>query len=252
MRRLEGKTALITGATSGIGLATARLFLAEGARLIVTGRNLERLTRTQDELGSDVLVVQSDAANMNDVDALLLLAEQHFGKLDILFLNACFGLTVPFEKITEEDFNEIVNVTLKSDFFTIQKALPILSGNSKIVVATSITNCRGTPLASLYGACKAGLRSLVRSLSLILADRGVRVNAVSPGPTLTGGFKALDLPPEVLEQVIKTIAQDCPSKRLGTEEEIANAVLFLSSDESSYITGQEIVVDGGYTQICLP
>ncbi|MBI5890559.1 MAG: SDR family oxidoreductase [Nitrosomonadales bacterium] len=252
MDRLKGKTALITGGTSGIGLATARLFRAEGARLAVTGRDAERIADTQKELGSETLVIRSEAGSLHEIDALMAQVKNHFGQLDVLFLNAGVAAPAPVELVSESQFDEIMGVNFKGVFFTIQKALPILSGNASIIVTTSITNRTGSPNFSIYGASKAALRSLVQSLSLALIGRGIRVNAINPGPIDTGGFNRLPLPQEVFQAIKGDIEGRSPIKRLGTSEEVAKVALFLASDDSAYVVGEEIVVDGGISLVCLP
>lgn len=252
MDRLKGKTALITGGTSGIGLAAARLFLKEGAQLAITGRNPERLAAAQKELGDETLVVRSEASNLAEIDSLLEQVKNRFGKLDILFLNAASVTPTPIDSVTEAQFNEIMDVNFKGVFFSIQKALPLLNNNASIIVTTSITNKTGSPIFSVYGASKAALRSTVQSLSLALIPRGIRINAINPGPIDTEGGRRLPLPPDVFQAVINDIQARSPIKRLGAPEEIAKVALFLASDDSSYIVGEEIVVDGGISLVCLP
>lgn len=252
MARLEGKTALITGGTSGIGLATARLFRAEGARVAITGRDPERLAAAQAELGGDALVLASDASSLASIEALLAQVAERFGRLDVLFLNAAAANPAPIEFVTEAQFDEVVAANFKGPFFTIQKALPLLSGKASVILNTSIVNRTGSPNFSVYGASKAALGSLVQSLGLALIGRGIRVNAVCPGPIDTGGFRRLELPPEVLQAIKGDIEGRSPSGRFGTPEEVANVVLFLASDESAYVVGEEIVVDGGISRVCLP
>lgn len=252
MNRLKGKTVLITGGTSGIGLATARLFLAEGARLAITGRNPERLAAAQAELGSETLVIPSEASNLSDIDALMKQLSDQFGKLDVLFLNAALSSPAPIEQVTEAQFDKIVGVNFKGIFFTIQKALPLLGNNASIIVTTSITNRTGSPNFSVYGATKAALRSLVQSLGLALIERGIRINAINPGPIDTGSFSRLPLPQETVQTIKNDIQSRSPINRFGTPEEVAKTALFLASDDSSYIVGEEIVVDGGISLVCLP
>ena len=252
MDRLKGKTALIVGGTSGIGLAAARIFLAEGAQLAVTGRDAQRLAAAQQELGEETLVVCSEAGNLSEIDGLIEQVKNRFGKLDVLFLNAALSSPAPVEQITEAQFDKIIGINFKGAFFTIQKALPLLSKNSSIIVTTSITNRTGSPNFSIYGASKAALRSLVQSLSLALIGRGIRVNAINPGPIDTGGFNRLPLPPDVFKAVKDDIQGRSPIGRFGRPEEVARVALFLASDESSYIVGEEIVVDGGISHVCLP
>lgn len=245
MNRLQGKTALITGGTSGIGLATAKLFRAEGARLAITGRDPERLAAAQAEFGDDALVIRSEAGSLAEIDSLMAQVKDRFGQLDVLFLNAGIAKAAPAEMVTEDQFDEIIGTNLKGVFFTIQQALPLLDGNASIIVTTSITNQLGSPHFSVYGASKAALRSLVQSLSLELIGRGIRVNAISPGPIATPMFDRFGLPPEVAQGIKSDIAGRSPIKRFGTPEEIAKVALFLASDDSAYVVGEEIVVDGG-------
>jgi NAD(P)-dependent dehydrogenase (short-subunit alcohol dehydrogenase family) len=252
MDRLKGKNILITGGTSGIGLAAARLFRAEGARLAVTGRDPERLAAAQAELGDETLVIQSEASSLSEIDSLMQLLKNHFEQLDVLLLNAALSSPAPIEQVTEAQFDKIIGVNFKGVFFTIQKALPLLSKNSSVIVTTSITNRTGSPAFSVYGASKAALRSLVQSLGLALISRGIRVNAINPGPIDTGGFNRLPLTPEVFQGIKNDIEGRSPIKRFGTPEEVAKVALFLASDDSSYIVGEEIVVDGGISHVCLP
>lgn len=252
MGRLTGKTALITGGSSGIGLASAKLFVAEGARVAITGRDSSRLAQAQEELGSDAVVIQSEAGSLADIDRLLGQVKERFGQLDILFLNAAVANPAPIELVTEEQFDEIIDVNFKGEFFTIQKALPMLSGNASVIVTTSITNQTGAPNFSVYAASKAALRSLVQSLGMALIGRGIRVNSICPGPIDTGGFNRMELPPGVLDAIKTEISGRTPIKRFGTSEEVAKVALFLASDESSYVVGEEIVVDGGISLVCLP
>ena len=245
MDRLKGKTALITGGTSGIGLATARLFIAEGARVAVTGRDPQRLAETQQELGSEALVIRSEAGNLAEIDSLMEQVINQFGQLDILFINAAVAKVAPGELVSESLFDEIVSTNLKGAFFTIQKALPLLGNKASIIVTTSITNQLGSPNFSIYAASKAALRSLVQSLSLELIGRGIRINAISPGPIATPMFDRFGLPPEAVQGIKGEIEQKSPIKRFGSPEEVAKVVLFLASDDAAYVVGEEIVVDGG-------
>ena len=236
---------MITGGNSGIGLATAKLFQEHGARLAITGRDPESLEQARQAIGGDVMALQSDAGKLSDIEYLMSQAKEHFGQLDILFVNAAIAHAAPFELVTEAAFDEMAAVNFKGIFFTIQKALPLLTNNASIIVTSSITNSMGSPNFSVYGACKAALRSLVKTLGLELIGRGIRVNAISPGPITTPMYGRIGLPNEV-EQMIKTEIQNkSPIKRFGEAEEVARVALFLASDDSSYIVGDEIVVDGG-------
>lgn len=245
MDRLKGKTALITGGSSGIGLATARLFRAEGARVAITGRDPERLAAAQKELGGETLVVRSEAGNLAEIDSLMEQVKNNLGQLDVLFLNAAGGKVCPSELVSEAQFDEIMGTNFKGVFFSIQKALPLLTGNSSIIVTTSITNQLGSPNFSIYGASKAALRSLVKSLSLEFIGRGIRVNAISPGPIATPIFDQFGIPSEAVSAIKEEIERKSPIKRFGTPEEIAKVALFLASDDSAYVVGEEIVIDGG-------
>lgn len=245
MNRLEGKTVLITGGTSGIGLATAKLFSDEGARVAITGRNAESLDRAQTELGSEALVIRSDAGNMLEIASLMEQIQARFGKLDVLFINAGVATAAPVEHVSEAQFDEIMGVNFKGVFFTIQKALPLFSECASVIVTTSITNQLGSPNFSVYGASKAALRSLVKSLGLELIGRGVRINAISPGPIATPMFDRFGLPGEMVHAIKSEIERKSPSKRFGATDEIAKTALFLASDDSAYVVGEEIVVDGG-------
>lgn len=245
MTKLANKTALITGGTSGIGLAAARLFQQEGARVAVTGRSPERLAAARTALGTEALVVAGDAGNLADIDTLMARIKQDFGRLDVLFLNAAVAQGGPLELVSENDFDQQIAVNFKGVFFSVQKALPLLNPGASIIVTTSIANRLGTPAASIYAASKAALRSLVQSLALELIGRGIRVNAVCPGPIDTPMYDHLGLPAEFVHQHKAKIRARSPYKRFGTPDEAARVVLFLASDDSAYVVGEEIVVDGG-------
>jgi NAD(P)-dependent dehydrogenase (short-subunit alcohol dehydrogenase family) len=245
MNRLEGKTVLITGGSSGIGLATAKLFCDEGARVAITGRNAESLDHAQTVLGSEALVIRSDAGNMQDISSLMEQVQARFGKLDVLFMNAGVATAAPIDHVSEAQFDDIMGVNFKGVFFTIQKALPLFAERASVIVTTSITNQLGSPNFSVYGASKAALRSLVKSLGLELIGRGVRINAISPGPIATPMFDRFGLPGEMVHAIKGEIERKSPSKRFGTTDEVAKVALFLASDDSTYVVGEEIVVDGG-------
>ncbi len=245
MQKLAGKTALITGGNSGIGLATAKLFREQGARLIITGRDTASLAQARSILGDDVLAIQSDVGKTADIESLMQQVQKQFGQLDILFVNAGIAKAVPFEFVSEELFDDMVTINLKGAFFTIQKALPLFAKNASVIVTTSITNQMGSPNVSVYGACKAALRSLVQTLGLELVGRGIRINAISPGPIDTPMFGKFGLPDEVVQGIKADMMNKSPIKRFGAPEEVAKVALFLASEDSSYIVGDEIVVDGG-------
>jgi NAD(P)-dependent dehydrogenase (short-subunit alcohol dehydrogenase family) len=245
MARLKGKNVLITGGSSGIGLATAKLFQNEGASLIVTGRSQESLACAQQELGADALVIRSDAASAVQIESLMEQVKVRFEKLDVLLLNAGVAKAAPIEQVSESLFDEIMDINFKGVFFTIQKALPLFTGSASVIVTTSITNQLGSPNFSIYGASKAALRSVVKSLGLELIGRGVRVNAISPGPIATPIFDRFGLPSDMVMAIKAEIEKKSPIKRFGMPDEIARVALFLASDDSAYVVGEEIVVDGG-------
>lgn len=248
MGRLAGRTALITGGNSGIGLATARLFASEGATVAITGRDADRLATTQRELAGS-FAWKSDASDLRQIETLMSRAGEALGRLDVFFVNAAQALPAPFPLVTEGQFDEIATTTFKGAFFAIQKALPLLSPNASVIVNTSIANEVGASNFSVYAACKAAQRSLVRTLALELAERGVRVNAVSPGPVDTPGFGRWGVPMEIVEAARAEFNRRSPLRRFARPEEVARAVLYLASDESSYVTGTELVVDGGFSQL---
>jgi len=249
MDKLKGKIAVITGGNSGIGLATAREFVDQGAKVVVSGRDQQTLDEAAKELGSDVLTVRADVAKLADIDRLFAAVKQRFGRIDVLFVNAGIGKFSPFEAVTEEFYDAILDINLKGAYFTIQKALPLLADGASIVLNTSINAHIGMPNSSVYAASKAALLSLARTLSAELVGRNIRVNAISPGPVSTPIFGRLGLPPEVLEQTRQAIVSQVPMKRFGRPEEIAKTALFLASSDSSFLLGSEIVADGGMSQL---
>ena len=249
MNRFEGKTALITGGTAGIGLATAKLFINEGARVIVTGRNPETMKAAQAELGERANVIRSSATSLPDMDALVTKVRETFGKLDVLFVNAGYGQFVPFEQVTEEVYDEMLNLNAKGPYFIVQKLVPLMPQGSSVIFTTSLANMKAVPALSAYGAAKAALRSMTRSLASELLPRGIRVNAVNPGPIgETDILQKVGMPKEAKDQVYLQMAESVPMKRLGTPEEIAKAVAFLAID-ATFTTGFELPVDGGWSQL---
>jgi NAD(P)-dependent dehydrogenase (short-subunit alcohol dehydrogenase family) len=249
MARFDGKIALITGGTTGIGFATAQLFMQEGARVAITGQNQERLHQAAERLGAEVLAIRAEAQSLTDLDQAFAQVKARWNKLDILFVNAGIAPFRPLLEVDQAFINEIMDINFKGALFTVQKAVPLMPENSSIVFNTSINNQMGMPGSGIYAASKAALRSLVRVLAAELLERRIRVNAVSPGPVETAIISKTGIPQALLEQVRTNLQQSAPLKRFGQPEEIAKAVLFLASDEASFVLGEELVVDGGWTQL---
>src|SRR6266567_3317616 len=249
MGKLEGKVALITGGNSGIGLATAKQFVKEGAYVFITGRRDAELAAAVKEIGKNVTGVQGDVANLGDLDRLFAQIKREKGKLDIVFANAGVARYSPLGKITEELYHSIFDINVKGLLFTVQKALPLLPDGASIILNASIVASKGFSSNSVYSATKAAVRSFARTWTTDLKDRRIRVNAVSPGPIETPGLNELLASSETGQQRAKMIAATVPLGRLGRADEIAKAVAFLASDDSSYVTGIELFVDGGIAQV---
>ncbi len=247
--KLEGKTALITGGTSGIGLATAQEFIREGAKVVVTGRTPDTLSQAAKVLGSDAIVVSADVTKSAELDELFKQVREKHGHIDILFANAGIGKLGSVESTTEEVVDELFNTNFRGNYFTVQKALPLLKDGGAIVFTTSWFVEVGIAGTSAVSATKAALRSLTRTLATELLPRNIRVNAVSPGVIESPLFGKLGLPEETVQELGNSLLQQMPMKRFGTVEEVAKAVSFLASDDASYITGVELAVDGGRTQL---
>lgn len=245
MNRLSGKRALITGGTTGIGLETARQFLAEGARIAVTGTNPQTLQAARKELGENVLVIQSDAADVAGQKRLAETIAEAFGGLDILFLNAGIAQLKPLADWSEAAFDKVFDINVKGPYFLIQALLPILANPASIVLNTSVNAHIGMPNSSVYAASKAALQSLIRTLSGELIGRGIRLNAVSPGPIATPLYGKLGFAEQDLKNVADSIKGLVPAGRFGEASEIAKAVVFLASDEAAYTVGSELMIDGG-------
>lgn len=249
MSKLINKTALITGGTSGIGFETAKLFINEGAKVAVTGQNEERVMQAGKELGPEALAIRADVGSLDDLEKMVNMAGDKLGKVDILFVNAGVLRMGPLSEVDEEHFDSQINVNFKGAFFTIQKTVPIMNDGGSIVINSSNANQIGLSGLSIYSATKAAVRSLARTLAMELLGKKIRVNTISPGPIETPIFGKTQIPEDVADEIAKDIIDHNPMKRFGKPEEIAKAVLFLASDDSSYMTGEEIVVDGGAASI---
>jgi NAD(P)-dependent dehydrogenase (short-subunit alcohol dehydrogenase family) len=249
MARLEGKTALITGGTTGIGLATAKRFMQEGARLAVTGRNEETMKEAKRQLGEAVTVIRSDAGNVADQAALAAQLGASFGKLDVVFINAGTGTFQPIEAIEAEEFDRQFAINVKGPLFLLKALSPLLNSPSSVILNASIAGSLGMPNTAIYAATKAALLAAMRVSAAEWAERNIRVNAISPGPITTPIYGKLGLPPDVVAAFGEQMRQSVPMKRFGDANEVANVAMFLASSDSSYVTGTEINVDGGRSNI---
>ncbi|MFZ4453833.1 SDR family NAD(P)-dependent oxidoreductase [Salibacterium aidingense] len=248
MDKFEGKIALVTGGTSGIGLATAQKFVSEGAYVYITGRRQNELDKAVNQIGKNVTGVQGDISKLEDLDKLYDIIKREKGKLDILFANAGVGSLLPLGEITEEQVDRTFDINVKGTIFTVQKALSLFPNKrGSIIVTGSTAGSIGNPAFSVYGASKAALRTLVRDWILDLKGTGIRVNVVSPGTIHTPAYN--ELFGDALEEVLENTRNTVPAEKVGTPEEVANVVSFLASDESSYLTGTELFVDGGLAQV---
>ncbi|WP_027171724.1 glucose 1-dehydrogenase [Methylobacterium sp. 10] len=248
--KLEGKVALVTGGTSGIGLATAKRFAQEGAQVIVTGRRKPELEAAASEIGYGAIGIQADAASLADLDRLYAQVMAEKGRLDVLFVNAGGGSMVPLGEITEDHFQDTFDRNVKGVLFTVQKALPLLYRGASVILTGSTAGTEGTPAFSVYAASKAAVRSFARNWILDLKDRGIRVNTLSPGATCTPGLVELAGPDAAQQQgMLDYLASKIPMGRVGEPDEIAKAALFLASDDASFINGIELFVDGGQAQV---
>src|SRR4051794_3587521 len=248
-KKLEGKIALITGGSSGIGLATAKRFVAEGAQVVITGRRKETVEAAAKEIGSAARGVQADASNLQDLDRLYAQIKDQHGRLDILFANAGIGELATIDQITEAHFDKIFDTNVKGVVFTVQKALPLIPDGGTIVLNASIVSIKGMPAFGVYSSTKAAIRSFARTWTNELKTRQIRVNVVSPGPIDTPGVDGLAQDAEQAKQIKAGLASQVPLGRMGHADEIAKAVVFLASDDSSYVAGVELFVDGGMVQV---
>ncbi|GCE19550.1 glucose 1-dehydrogenase [Dictyobacter kobayashii] len=245
MNRLEGKVALITGGNSGIGLATAKEFHAQGAMVAITGRDKEALERVRAELGERTLAISADVTRISDIEHAITTTQATFGKLDVLFANAGIARMEPIEQVTEESFDRSMDVNVKGVFFTIQKALPFLNEGASIILNGSVNGHVGYPGVSVYSATKAAIHSLARTLSSELSDRKIRVNAITIGPITTPFFDKLGASSQEIQGFTQQLEQRLLLKRFGNPEEIAKVALFLATMDSSFVVGTELVADGG-------
>jgi NAD(P)-dependent dehydrogenase (short-subunit alcohol dehydrogenase family) len=248
-KRFEGKTVVITGGNSGIGLATAKLFAQEGAKVAISGRDQKTLDEAARAIGKDTLAVKADVSKLGDIDKFLAQVTAKFGKIDVLFANAGIAKFAPAEGSTEQLYDETFDINVKGLYFTVQKALPYLNAKAGIVLNSSVVGTKGYPGTSIYSASKAAVRSFARTLGAELVDRGIRVNVVSPGPIETPILGKGGMPQAGVDQFVANVTERVPMKRLGTPDEIGHAVLFLASGEASYISGVELNVDGGTGQM---
>jgi len=244
MNRLDGKIAVVTGGNSGIGLAAAKRFAAEGAEVVIIGRRQEELDKALDVIGPRAMAIQGDISRLDDLDRVFATVKAAKGRIDVLLANAGLGDTQPIGSITEESFDRIFSVNVKGTLFTVQKALPMMKAGGSIILTGS-----GTPAFSVYSASKAAIRNFVRSWALDLVGTGIRVNVLSPGPTSTPGLLNGLARSGQQEAMVAGLIAKTPLGRMGDPDEIAAAALFLASNDSSFMTGSELCVDGGYAQI---
>ncbi len=247
--RFEGKVVVITGGNSGIGLATAKLFHDEGAKVAISGRDQKTLDDAVKTIGAGTLAVKADVSKLADIEKFFSQVAAKFGKIDALFANAGIAKFAPATDTSEELFDETFDINVKGLYFTVQKALPLLNDNAGIVLNSSVVSTKGSPGTTVYSATKAAVRSLARTFASELVDRNIRVNVVSPGPIYTPILEKGGMPQAAQEAFAEGVKARVPMKRLGTPEEVGHAVLFLASSEASYITGVDLNVDGGFGQL---
>jgi NAD(P)-dependent dehydrogenase (short-subunit alcohol dehydrogenase family) len=248
--KLTGKMALVTGGSSGLGFATAHQFAREGAKVFITGRRKDELDKAVEQIGHGTVGVQGDISNMSDLDRLYEVIKELAGRLDVLFANAGGGEFAPLGQVTEAHVDKWLGINIKGTLFTVQKALPLMPDGASIVLNRSMVSCKGTPAFGVYAATKAAIRSFARTWSVDLRERRIRVNVVAPGVVVTPGYKnELGMTEEQIKQFVDNASAATPLGRAGTPDEIAKAVLFLASGDSSYVNGIEMFVDGGAAQI---
>ncbi len=249
MSKLSNKVAVITGGNSGIGLAIAKEFTEQNANVVIFGRNQDTLDKAISEISNGTLAVQGDVRNTQDLDKLFQLVKDKYGKIDTLVVNAGGAKMAPIEHVTEELFDEINDINYKGAYFTVQKALPLMSAGSSVTLISSVANIKGFAGMSVYSASKAAVRSLARTFAAELAPRGIRVNSLSPGPIDTPIFNRIGLPEEQIDDAKKSFVSQVPMQRMARPEEMASVALFLASEDSSYVNGADIAADGGLAQV---
>jgi len=244
-QRFLGKVAVVTGGNSGIGLGVAKAYAREGAQVAITGRNEKTLEAAAKEIGDGTLAIQSDAGKVAEIETAMKKIKERFGRIDAMFVNAGVAKLIPFDEVTEEFFDETVNINMKGVFFTVQKAIPLMSKGSAIVLNASINAHLGMPGTTVYGATKAAVINMAKTLSRDLLEKGIRVNAISPGPITSALLGRDGMSQEKVQEIKDWIQSQVPIKRFGTPEEIAAGVLYLTAPESAFVLGAELIIDGG-------
>lgn len=249
MTKLNQKVAVITGGNSGIGLTTAQTYIDQGARVVITGRNQESLDRAVNQLGENAIGVKGDVSSLEDLDRLAELVEKQFGEIDILFANAGLGVFAPIDSVSEADYYKQFDVNVKGAFFTVQKLLPLIKVGGSIILTASSVHEKGVATGSLYFATKAAVRSLSRTLASELAPKGIRVNSLSPGIVRTHFAENTNVGTAAFEGFVDMVESQAPLGRAGTTQDMANAALFLASDDSTYMTAADLLIDGGWMSV---